>query len=157
MLKFRLKNFVIHRLSNGLAGHDDFEEAKVDAIADFFKDLRTEQEPYVFARMGWAVDGVGDWKGTKEDMEDLRKNCFLQAVEKHFPVFLEILKESKSGYLVNSGLTWVDFFVAEYLFTIQCLEPEIAKQHPQLFEYMKKVYSLPTITDYVATREHENW
>jgi len=65
------------------------KKAKVDAIADFFKDLRTEQEPYVFARMGWLLMEVGDWKGTKEDMVTLVKKFLTK--EKHQDFFENLL------------------------------------------------------------------
>jgi hypothetical protein len=52
----------------------------------------------------------------------LRKAIFLPAVEKHFPVYVNILKQSGSGFFVSSGLTWIDFVVSEYMTTIKHFE-----------------------------------
>ena len=39
-------------------------------------------------------------------------------MEKHFPVYVNILKQSGSGFFISSGLTWIDFVVSEYMTTV---------------------------------------
>jgi hypothetical protein len=33
-------------------------------------------------------------------------------VEKHFPVYVNLLKLAGSGFFMPSGITWVDFVIA---------------------------------------------
>ena len=67
-------------------------------------------------------------------------------------MFVKILKESDSGFLVKSGVTWVDFVLAEFLYTIQNMEPTVMHDYPELEEFIDRVYSLPNIKKYVEKR-----
>jgi len=44
--------------------------------------------------------------------QTLRQAIFLPNVEKHFPVYVNLLKLSGSGFFLPSGITWVDFVIA---------------------------------------------
>ncbi|KAI1720911.1 putative glutathione S-transferase 9 [Ditylenchus destructor] len=128
----------------GLAGKDDWEQAKVDEIADFHKDVALEIGPFFRVFFGFAPG----------DKDKMHKEVFLPAVEKYFPTYVRALKESGSGFLTKGGLTWPDFLVAEFLTTINNIDSTILKKYPELEQYRQRVHSQPTIKSYVAGRKH---
>uniref|UniRef100_A0A1I7YRG4 glutathione transferase n=1 Tax=Steinernema glaseri TaxID=37863 RepID=A0A1I7YRG4_9BILA len=140
------QSFAIYRyLANefGLAGKDALEKAEVDAIADAFKDF--------YASIG--PDYIYIWAGFKEgNAETAHKDVFLPAVEKFLPVFESILQKSGSGFFVKSGLTWVDFFVANNLVTMVNASPDCLKAYPGLAKLKETVHSLPQLQKYLAAR-----
>ncbi|KAI1708447.1 putative glutathione S-transferase 5 [Ditylenchus destructor] len=127
----------------GLAGKDEWEKAQVHEIVDYYIDVYNELWPYFSALLGIR----------KGDIVALRKDVFLPAAPRIFPQYIKQLKESKSGFLAPSGLTYVDFIVADYLeYWVSKLEPKFMKEnYPEIGEYVNKVYSLPQIKDYVKT------
>ncbi|KAI1719244.1 putative glutathione S-transferase 6 [Ditylenchus destructor] len=128
----------------GLAGKDEWEQAKVDEIADFHKDVAHEIAPFIRV----FVDFVPG------DKDKMHKEVLLPAVEKNFPVYVRVLKNSGSGFLTKGGLTWPDFLVAEFLTTINNMDATILKKYPDLEQYRQRVHSQPTIKSYVAARKH---
>ena len=125
----------------GLAGKDDFESAYLDSVADYQKDAANDFRPYIAVAMGF-VQG---------DKEDLYQKALLPAVEKHFPVLVNLLKKSGSGFFGRS-VSWVDFMIAEGLYTFHCMEPKIFENYPELIEHLNRVHSLPEIKEYVEAR-----
>ncbi|KAI1709029.1 putative glutathione S-transferase 8 [Ditylenchus destructor] len=110
----------------GLAGKNEWEKAQVHEIVDYH------------------LDAVA-----------LRKDVFLPAAARIFPQYIKQLKESKSGFLASSGLTYVDFIVADYLeYWVSKLEPQFMKEnYPEIGAYVNKVYSVPQIKDYIKNRK----
>ncbi|KAK0395163.1 hypothetical protein QR680_001149 [Steinernema hermaphroditum] len=140
------QSFAIYRyLANefGLAGKDALEKAEVDGIADAFKDFYTEIARGFIYIYGGFVEG---------DLEAAHKNVFLPAAEKFLPIFENILEKSGSGYFVKSGLTWVDFYVANSLFTIANASPDSLKAYPLLSKLKDTIHSLPQLKKYLSER-----
>jgi len=129
----------------GLAGKDAWDQAKVDEIADFHKDVSHEVGPYFRAKVGGFGGG---------DKDQLYKENFLPAVEKNFPIYVRVLKESGSGFMVKSGLTWVDFLIGEYMNTVHHMHPEVLKKYPELEQYRQRVANVSQIKKYIETRKH---
>ncbi|KAH7716773.1 GST-5 protein [Aphelenchoides avenae] len=127
----------------GLAGKDEWEQAWVDAMADFFKDVLLEMRPY-FA----AVHGHGP--GDKDKLHD---ELFKPGMEKLLPQVEKFLKESGSGYLVKSGYTWVDFLYAEALTTLENTVPGSVTKNKEVWAFKERVHNIPKIKDYVANRK----
>ncbi|KAI1708448.1 putative glutathione S-transferase 5 [Ditylenchus destructor] len=129
----------------GLAGKDEWEKAQVLELVNYHLDVSNELRPYFTALLGLS----------KGDTAALRKDVFLPAAPRIFPQYIKQVKESKSGFLVPSGLTYVDFMVADYLeYWISKLEPQFMKEnYPEIGEYVNKVYSLPQIKEYVKNRK----
>ncbi|KAH7691349.1 Protein GST-14, partial [Aphelenchoides avenae] len=84
--------------------------------------------------------------------DKLQKEKFEPAVEKYLPVLNEKLAQSKSGFLVSSGVTWADFFVADRLYTIGLMVTGCLQPYPALSKYIKKVYDLPQLHRYIMNR-----
>jgi glutathione S-transferase len=76
----------------------------------------------------------------------------LEKVEARLPTYEKLLKESGSGFFAKSGVTWVDFFIAEGYFSLNQFIPDFLNKHPSVKAYVERVHSLPQIKDYVANR-----
>ncbi|KAE9554223.1 hypothetical protein FO519_002587 [Halicephalobus sp. NKZ332] len=123
-----------------LAGKDELEIAHVNAIADFQNDLMNATVPYI----------VGVLTESK-DLEE-RKKTLKENVEKYWPKLVQLLRASKSAYFADSGLTWVDFFVAEYTDTAAKLFPSLGSKYPDLIQHSSRIHSIPQLQKYLDTR-----
>jgi len=128
---------------HNLAGKDEWEKAKVNEVVDFQKDVYSELAPYFYNVLGYR-------EGNKEQ---LRKDVYEPGVARILPLYEKLLKESGSGFFAPSGLTFVDFMVADYLNTwVERVEPDMLKNHPELVAFVKRVHSLPQLQSYIASR-----
>ncbi|KAH7694867.1 Protein GST-6, partial [Aphelenchoides avenae] len=109
----------------GLAGADAWEQARADEISDFHKEVVIDIAPYIYVLAGFRHG----------DKSELRKKVFIPAVDRNFPIYLALLKDSGSGFLLKSGVTWVDFVVSEYMTTIKHYEPEILEKYPPILKF----------------------
>uniref|UniRef100_A0A915CVE0 glutathione transferase n=1 Tax=Ditylenchus dipsaci TaxID=166011 RepID=A0A915CVE0_9BILA len=120
-----------------------WDQAKIDEFSDVQKDLHHEVVIYQRVCLG-VVQG---------DKEKLYNETFVPAMKQYLPVYVKTLKESGSGYLMNCGLTWVDFTVANFLTTVKNLHPEELEKFPDLEEYRQRIYSLPSLQNYLKNRK----
>lgn len=77
--------------------------------------------------------------------------------EQHFPIYERMLgkDETHTGYLANSTEpTYVDFLVADYMFTIKGLEPDVMnkKRYPAIIAHMERVFNNPRLKKYIESR-----
>uniref|UniRef100_A0A914EER2 glutathione transferase n=1 Tax=Acrobeloides nanus TaxID=290746 RepID=A0A914EER2_9BILA len=139
------QSFAIARFlarEHGLAGKDDWESAQLDAIADFMKDVATECRPYFMALMG---RGEGD-------KDELYNTVFKTSMEKNMPVLEKLLKESGSGFFAKSGVSWVDFYIANFMETFEELGPSVMSAYKDLLKHKETVYALPQLKKYLESR-----
>ncbi|KAI1693372.1 putative glutathione S-transferase 5 [Ditylenchus destructor] len=136
----------------GLAGKDEWERAHVNEIIDFHKDAYGDLAPYYYRLLGYGNKGL-----VERDPADLRKELFLPTSERHFPQYVRLLKESGSGFLAPSGLTFVDFIVADYFeHWVNKFEPELMKEnYPEIVTFVDKIHLLPELQHYLKNRRHE--
>ncbi|KAI6197438.1 hypothetical protein M3Y94_01224400 [Aphelenchoides besseyi] len=135
ILRFLAKRF-------NLNGKDDFEAARADEIWCFFYDRIKEQVPYTMLVLGMA-DG---------DKDKLHKEVFLPAATKSLEFYKPILKNTTRGFILESGVSYVDFVVAEHLHTIFSLDSTLKTENPDLALYVENIHSLPQIAKYVKER-----
>ncbi|KAI6183505.1 hypothetical protein M3Y97_00496200 [Aphelenchoides bicaudatus] len=126
----------------GLNGKTDWDRALIDQYAGLLKDFIRELNPYLFVLMGRA----------EGDKKKMRKQVFQPAVNRVFPLFVRALDESKSGFLLTNGLSWVDFHYVEYIVSVKNLEPNAFKKYRELLAYVERVHSLPALHDYIKIR-----
>lgn len=69
----------------------------------------------------------------------LYKSQFLPAVEKYFPIYERRIRTSPSGFISSSGLTWIDFLVAEWLNGLHTIHPDVVGRYPELVMYCHRV------------------
>jgi glutathione S-transferase len=74
-------------------------------------------------------------------------------VANSFPKFVQLLQQSGSGFFAPSGVTYVDFAVAEYLHTRIRYDPDVCGQYPELSAFVERVYALPQLKQHLATRK----
>lgn len=82
----------------------------------------------------------------------MRKQLFQPCIKNYFPQFVKVLNASKSGFLLSSSLSWIDFYFVEYFVSIRNLEVNAFKKYRELLAYVERVHSLPTLTDYIKIR-----
>ncbi|KAH7696916.1 GST-5 protein [Aphelenchoides avenae] len=127
----------------GLAGKDQWEQAWVDAIADFLKDVVADHiRPFVR-----AAAGLGG------DKERLKMEGFEPGMAKLLPQVEKLLKESGSGFVVKSGYTWVDFLYANILLNCEQAAPGSVYSNADVKAYVDRVHNIEKIQDYVANRK----
>lgn len=114
----------------------------MDSIADLVKDLYTQISPYYYVRLG-VKNG---------DIEKLKKEHLLPAVESKFPIFQKYLREAHSGFYAKSGLTYVDFIVAEFFDIINSMNPEVFEAYPDLIKHVERIHDLPNLKPYIESR-----
>ncbi len=97
----------------------------------------------------------------KVDRLDLQKQSFkektfaenfLPTVKLLLPILNERLSKSGSDFFLPSGLSYVDFVIAEQIFTIEHTDPTLFTDFPALLDFKDRVHSLPGIQNYVANR-----
>ncbi|KAE9552229.1 hypothetical protein FO519_004573 [Halicephalobus sp. NKZ332] len=126
----------------GLGGSDEWEAAQLDSLVFMMADFRTE------CRQFFSV-ATGREPG---DKLSLYNSQFKPAAEKYIPALERSLNASGSGFFGKSGVTFVDFFVAEYVNTLHGFLPEFFEKHQGLLEHSKRVHSLPQLEGYLSTR-----
>ncbi|KAH7704871.1 GST-5 protein [Aphelenchoides avenae] len=130
----------------GLAGKDEWEQAWVDAMADWLLDVGPEFAPFIAVCFGFK----------EGDKDTLRDEVFYPALERFLPRLETFLKESGSGFLVTSGYTWADFLCAEALTTFEKLVPGSVSKNADVWAYKQRVHNIPQIKDYVANRKQDS-
>jgi glutathione S-transferase len=78
---------------------------------------------------------------------------FVPGVAKLFPKFVKLLEQSGSGFFAPSGLTYVDFVLAEYFVNVRRNEPDVFGEYPELIAFVDRVYALPQLKEYLAARK----
>lgn len=96
----------------GLSPKNDWQRAKLDEIADLQKELAQELSVYVGTALGIR-------EGNKVNkliqyipfQSSIRKEVYQPTISRIFPIYVKQLKESGSGFMIESGPTWIDFFI----------------------------------------------
>ncbi|KAI6228635.1 GST protein [Aphelenchoides fujianensis] len=125
----------------GLEGVDEWDKARVDEAAEFHRQVFTDSSPYLLVLGGFR-------EGNKEQ---LRRDVFLPAVDKHFSIYVQLLDESKSGFF-SKRVSYADFMISEYFYTVHRFEPFLLKKYPQLVAFMERVRQLPPLVKYIRHR-----
>ncbi|KAI6219545.1 Glutathione S-transferase protein [Aphelenchoides fujianensis] len=132
--------FLAKRLK--LDGKDEFEAARADEIWSFFYDAIKQQVPYSLVILGMS----------NEDKDKLHEEVFLPVAKRSLEFYKPLINNSKKGYLLESGISYADFVVAEHLNTIFQLDSGLKTKYPDLHIYMESIHSLPQIQSYVKSR-----
>uniref|UniRef100_A0A1B6LLB9 glutathione transferase n=1 Tax=Graphocephala atropunctata TaxID=36148 RepID=A0A1B6LLB9_9HEMI len=123
-----------------LMGADDWENVQIDIIADTIVDLRLHTPKIYF-----------------EPDEDLKKTKMETYINETIPFYFEkfdALVKENGGYLASKKLSWVDIFFAamsEFLAGF-CKVPDVTANFPNLHALAEKVFNLPQIKKWRASR-----
>ena len=124
----------------GLAGKDEWEQAKASEITDYLKDMGTELFPYMAVKMGFR----------QGDADKLREEVFLPGMQKHVPMVEKLLDQASSGFMLASGVSYLDFLFVCLLLGIKKIEAEELGKYPKLCQYVDKVVGLPQLKEYIS-------
>ncbi|OQV21543.1 putative Hematopoietic prostaglandin D synthase [Hypsibius exemplaris] len=133
--------FLAHRFN--LAGHDDLQQARVDALVDYVNDVRTG------GLIGWIREE------DKEQKEKLKAEFFNKTVDVYLATFEKHLKANVDGnreYFVGNAPTWADFHIAILMGMLQEGEANVLAKYPLLKAHKARVDNLKGITDWIAKR-----
>lgn len=83
--------------------------------------------------------------------EKLRTEEFLPGVDKHFPIAEKLLADSGSGFMLPSGLSYVDFMFIQFLLMIKSADADVFAKHTKLVDYIDRVRGLPQLKEYVKS------
>ena len=139
---FAINRFLATRF--GFSGKDEFETASIDATADFYRWTMEDSRPYM-----WIVRGI-----MEGDKESVYHSQFHPAVEKAFNYIASVVKKNESGFVVSSGITWVDFYLAENMLTVFNIVPQLREEFPEISNYETKIHDHPLVKDYVKNRKY---
>uniref|UniRef100_A0A914LWI8 Glutathione S-transferase n=1 Tax=Meloidogyne incognita TaxID=6306 RepID=A0A914LWI8_MELIC len=126
-----------------LAGKNEWEEAKAMEIIFLNDEFGVAVGPYIGAKFGFREGNV----------EQLRKDVFLPAIERYFPFYEKRLEESNSGFILPSGLSFVDFSVAHFTGMMIEMEKDIMAKYPKLVDFSNRFYSLPQLKEYLSKKK----
>uniref|UniRef100_A0A8R1E5J9 glutathione transferase n=1 Tax=Caenorhabditis japonica TaxID=281687 RepID=A0A8R1E5J9_CAEJA len=126
----------------GFAGKNAEEAALVDAFSDQFKDFYAEIHDYFYTKLGL----------TELDAEEQIHKVLIPARDKFLPLLTKYLESSKSGFLVDGGITFSDLLIVDNFTTLINWYPEFAKEYPVIREWREKVVNHPKLKEYIETR-----
>jgi hypothetical protein len=69
------------------------------------------------------------------------------------PLYEKILAQSGSGFMLPSGISYVDIVIAYFLGMLKEIEKEIIGKYPTIVEYVDRVYGQPTLKEYLSKRK----
>ena len=129
---------------HSLYGKDDWDAAEIDMMADMFRNLDQSIIPYLKVANG----------STEGDIDALKKEVLFPNFEQYLPFFINFIKNSGTGFLHSSGISWVDFTVVNWITSFMNFDEEFKTKYPELVEYKNNIYNLPGIKEYVEERPY---
>ncbi|KAH7721803.1 cytosolic glutathione S-transferase 1 [Aphelenchoides avenae] len=84
----------------------------------------------------------------------LKRHLYDSVARENLSIIGDIGGNSKSGFLVDGGVTWADFVFAERLYSLEQRMPDALDPYPEIRKYTEKVYGLPSVKEYVASRPY---
>ncbi|CAF3352954.1 unnamed protein product [Rotaria socialis] len=124
-----------------LAGKDNFEQAKVDAVVDTIGDLLTK---FVAAR----------WAPNESERDELIKKFVADEVAKHFKN-LDILGKlygNGGAFFVGNHLTWADLLFYDFGETLLGLDGDCLNNFPWLKQNRAEVAKQPKVAEHIKNR-----
>ncbi|CAF0978518.1 unnamed protein product [Rotaria sordida] len=124
-----------------LAGRNDIEQAKVDAVVDTIEDLIEKLIP--------VFDEQNDVK-----REELSKKFFSEELPKHLQNLDVLLKVFGNGgsFFVGNHLTWADLYFYNFFETILGINENCLNNYPSLKQNRQEVEKQPKIAKYLQNR-----
>ncbi|XP_055334384.1 glutathione S-transferase 1-like [Paramacrobiotus metropolitanus] len=129
--------FVGKRLN--LAGKDEFEQARVDALADYATDMRSPLSAWFFEQDETRK------KAMKEKYFNETLPGFLKTYEQH-------LKSNGGQFFVGSGPTWADFVIAHGMGQLQVVEPNALNGYELLKAHEQRINNLQGVKEWISKR-----
>lgn len=109
-----------------MAGKTEDEKVTLDQVLELFRDMFEQLWPYIGTIMKFQAGDVDQLRAEK--------------LEKFAPHFERLLKESGTGFFGRSGVSYVDFYIADGIYSLHGFDKElIEKKYPFFVQHYKKV------------------
>lgn len=124
-----------------LAGKDNLEQAKIDAINDTAIDLLNKVGPII-------------WYQEDPEKSSSLKKFFAEELPKHLQNLEKLAKNFSNGslFFVNNQLTWADLCVYDVLENVVDVDEKVLDQYPWLKSNREAVAVHPPISNYLKSR-----
>ena len=132
-----IARFLANKLN--LAGKDDLEKAKADAIVDTVTDFMT-----AFSKV-YQLPAAEKAEGTKKFMADDAPK-YIGNLEKLIKTY------GSNGFSVGNSLTWADLLVFDITSNMQSMDPKALEKSPCILAVRKSVESNAKIAAYLKAR-----
>ncbi|EGT41766.1 CBN-GST-33 protein [Caenorhabditis brenneri] len=130
----------------GFAGQTPVEKAWADAFADLYNDFLGEVKAW----------GAVAFKGQPGDKDELKKTVFDPAKENYFKRLSQRLEKSKSGFLLDSGISYPDLMFFETSSLLEGFEPTyFGSELPLVKEYFDRIGEHPKLKPYLEARKKQ--
>ena len=138
----------------GLAGQGIFEEAQADSLFGLMKNFVNVVKVYVKELLSNHPEKTGTVEAKK--LKTMFLEIFEPAVEKYFGI-LEGHASQNGGFLLPSGVSYVDFGVVYMFEFIYRLHPEVMSKYSSIRAITHRVSTLPQLQKYLANRRRSEW
>ncbi|GMS94872.1 hypothetical protein PENTCL1PPCAC_17047 [Pristionchus entomophagus] len=130
----------------GLAGPDNLTCAVADSFCDQYADFMNEWKNWHYCNQGY----------TEGDKDDLYEKEFVPARNKHLPFFEEALRQSSTGWIINTPeVTHADLFIAASIESTMRVVPNhegFLEGFPLIQAHQKKFFAHPKLQKHLAER-----
>ncbi|CAD5219447.1 unnamed protein product [Bursaphelenchus xylophilus] len=133
-------NRFVARVTNLDGGSDPVETAFLDQAYEVFRCFVDETYTFYITALGYA----------QGDKDQLYKEQFVPAVQKHFPKIIGLLKPN--GFFGNKGPSYVDFYVAGYMESFLKQGFAEVNKFPPLVKHLTDVRNIPQLQEYLKNR-----
>ncbi|CAD5220212.1 unnamed protein product [Bursaphelenchus okinawaensis] len=127
-----------------LTGRNEWEKAKVGELNDILKDFRSELAPWFYAKAG-----IRDPETEAERYESVAKPVTKKFLER----FSQVLRTHQGGFYVGNKETFVDFAIADYIFTLNKMAPDLLAERQDLLQHVERIHNLPQLKKYIESRK----
>nr|QVK45606.1 glutathione S transferase [Brachionus paranguensis] len=122
-----------------LAGKGPEEQSEAEMYADQVLDLLNEMVKIHFEK-------------DETRKAELSKKLFGETIQNTLKAFESKIAKNGSGYLVSSGLTWADIFLADFLGWLGDKKDALISQFPAVKALDEKILNHPKISEWIAKR-----
>ncbi len=87
-----------------------------------------------------------------EKKAELNKKLYSQTLPNTLQLFENKLKQANSGYLVESGLAWVDLYLFNTIDRLADKRQEVLANFPMLTKHYETIKNSPRISEWLTKR-----
>lgn len=133
-----IARFVAKRFN--LAGSDDLEQAKSDAVVDTCSDFMLAYYTKVF-------------RAKDDEKDDVKKAFLAEDAPSHMDKIEKLIKlYGSNGFSVGSSLKWSDLLIWDLTTMLQQLDKAIVDKYPGVVAVRKSVEANQRVADYLKSR-----
>ncbi|CAD5213731.1 unnamed protein product [Bursaphelenchus okinawaensis] len=119
-----------------LAGRNKVEAAEIGQLYELCHELFEPLIPYLRVTLGI-------WRGDKKKMY---KEVVVPNVQKYAPLIEDHI--GANGYVHKSGISYVDFYLADNVMAFQNYHPDLFDSYPNILALKEKFLQMPELKEY---------